>query len=150
MGLAVYVKTGIKVIEFQKYSSHQFEAIYMCLCHPDDMKAVQIIGLYASPTLQWDVLKEEINRFMHNIDTTSARTVIVGDFNMKSIMSMSINYSQNITYYMFDKYNMKQFIHGYTTVHNSTLDLCFSTYDTVISILWNHWSDHKIISFPIM
>ena len=114
------------------------------------MKPVQIIGVYASPTLQWDVLKEEINRFMHNIDTTSARTVIVGDFNMKSIMSKSINYNQNITDYMFDKYNMKQFVHDYTTVHNSTLDLCFSTHDTVISILWNHWSDHKIISFPIM
>ena len=30
-GLAAYVKTGIKVIEFQKYSSDQFEAIYMCV-----------------------------------------------------------------------------------------------------------------------
>ena len=47
-GLAAYVKTGIKVkiIEFQKYSSDQFEAIYMCLCQPDDMKPVQIIGVY--------------------------------------------------------------------------------------------------------
>ena len=65
----------------------------MCLCCPDDIKPVQIIGVYASPTLQWDVLKEEINSFMHNIDTTSARTVIVGDFNMKSIMSNCINYN---------------------------------------------------------
>ena len=39
-GLAAYVKTGIKVIEFQKYSSDQCEAIYMCLCCPDDMKPV--------------------------------------------------------------------------------------------------------------
>ena len=150
-GLAAYVKTGIKVIEFQKFDLINLKLyIYMCLCHPDDMKLVQIIGVYASRTLQWDVLKEEINRFMHNIDTTSARTVIVWDFNMKSIMSKSINYNQNITDYMFDKYNMKQFVLDYTTVHNSTLDLCFSTHDTVISILWNHWSDHKIISFPIM
>ena len=111
------------------------------------MKPLQIIGIYASPTLQWNVLNEEINGFMHNIDTTSERRVIVGDFNMKSIIS---NYNQNITDYMFDKYNMKQFVHDYTTVHNSTLDLCFSTHYTVISILWNHWSDHKIISFPIM
>ena len=51
---------------------------------------------------------------------------------------------------MFDKYNMKQFVHDYTTVHNSTLDLYFNIHDTVISILWNHWSDHTIISFPIM
>ena len=28
-GLAAYVNTGIKVIEFQKYSSDQFEAIYI-------------------------------------------------------------------------------------------------------------------------
>ena len=122
----------------------------MCLHHSDDMKPVQIIGVYASPTLQWDVLKEEINRFMHNIDTTSARTVIVGDFNMKSIMSKSMNHNQNITDYMFHKYNMKQFVHDYTKVHNSTLDLCFSTHDAVISILWSHWSDHKIISFPMV
>ena len=54
----------------------------MCLCHPDDMKPVQIIGVYASPTLQWDVLKEEINRFMHNIDTTSARTVIMWEISI--------------------------------------------------------------------
>ena len=33
-GLAAYVKTGIKVIEFQKYSSDQFEAIYMCVFIP--------------------------------------------------------------------------------------------------------------------
>ena len=46
-GLAVYVKTGIKVIEFQKYSSDQFEVVYMCLCHPDDMDPVQIISVYA-------------------------------------------------------------------------------------------------------
>ena len=87
---------------------------------------------------------------MHYIDTTSARTVIVGDFNMKSIMSKSMNYNQNITDDMFHKYNMKQFVHDYTTVHNSILGLCFSTHDTEIPILWNHWSDHKIISFPIM
>ena len=31
---------------------------------------------------------------------------------------------------------MKQFVLDYTAVHNSTLDLCFSTHDTVISILW--------------
>ena len=49
--LAAHVKTGIKVIEFQKYSSDQFETIYRCLCHPDDMKPVQIIVVYASPTL---------------------------------------------------------------------------------------------------
>ena len=29
-GLAAYVKTGIKVIDFQKYSCDQFKAIYMC------------------------------------------------------------------------------------------------------------------------
>ena len=50
-GLAVYVKTGIKVIEFQKYSSDQLEVIYICLCHPHDLKPVQIIGVYASPAL---------------------------------------------------------------------------------------------------
>ena len=142
-GVAAYVKSGIKVIEFQKYASDQFEALCVCLCCPDDMKPVQIIGVCLSPTLQWDVLKEGRNRYMHNIDTTTARTVIVGDFNMKSIMSKSINYNQNITDYMFHYYNMKQFVHDYATVHNSTLDLCFSTHDTVISILWNHWSDHK-------
>ena len=102
-GWAAYVKNGIKIIEFQEYSSDQFEAICVCLCHPDDMKPVQIMGVYASAVLQWDVLKEEINRFMHNIDTTSVRTVIVGDFNTKSIMSKSINYNQNITDNMFSK-----------------------------------------------
>ena len=30
-GLAAYVKTGIKVIELQKYSSDQFEAVYICV-----------------------------------------------------------------------------------------------------------------------
>ena len=33
-GLAAYVKTGIKVIEFHKYSSDQFEAIYMYVFTP--------------------------------------------------------------------------------------------------------------------
>ena len=88
--------------------------VCVCLCQPDDMKPVQTIGIYAPPTFQRDIQKEEINRFMHNIDTTSARTVIVGDFNLKSIMSKSINYTQNITDYLFHKYNMKQFVHDYT------------------------------------
>ena len=53
-GSAAYVKTAIKVSEFQKYSSDQFEAvyIYICLCHLDDMKPFQIIGVHGSPTLQ--------------------------------------------------------------------------------------------------
>ena len=87
--------------------------------------------------------RRKLNRFMHNINTTSARTVIVGDLNMISIMSTSMNYNQNITDYMFHKY--KQFIHDYTMVQNSILYLCFSTHDTVIYILWNQWSNHKII-----
>ena len=91
--------------------------VCVCLCHPDDMKPFQIIIVYASPTLQWDLLKKEINWFLHNPDTTSARTVTVGDFNMKSVMSKFINYNQNIADYMFHKYNMKQCVHDYIILH---------------------------------
>ena len=64
-------------------------------------------------------------------------------------MSKSIMYNQNVTDYMFHKYNMKQFVHDYTAVQNFATDLCFIIQYSNFYFV-EHWADHKIISFPIM
>ena len=69
-------------MEFQKHSSDQFEAIYIyvCLCCPDDVKPVQIMGVYASPTLQWDVLNE----------STAATQYIIGNISTKVLSDVHV------------------------------------------------------------
>ena len=96
--------------------------------------------------LKWNNFVKQMSGFMRDIDTNTVPTVILGDFNMKSIMSNKDNFNSNVTNFMYSNYNMTQFIENSTTNYNSTLDLLFSNKHVITTTIWNHWSDHRIIA----
>ena len=148
-GLIAYVKSGIQVLEEYKYTSKQFEAIHMCIHQTNQLVPIQIIGLYISPHCTFQHFVHVFQTFMQHIDTMSSPTVILGDFNMKSITKSNNNYNQRLEQYMLQEYNMRQYITEPTHDDGSTLDLCFSTHNIEPSVIWNHWSDHCIIAINV-
>ena len=80
-----------------------------------------------------------------NVITT--RCIIIGDFNMKSVLPNANDYHEKLTEHMLKKYNMKQYVNTSTTENGSILDLYFSNGSNIEHVVtWNHWSDHKIVS----
>ena len=148
-GLIAYAKSGIRVIEQQKYTSKQFEAIHMCVHHQRLLLPVQFIGVYVSPQCTFEHFQHMFETFMRNIDTMSSPTVLLGDFNMKSVTRREDNYNDRLQQYILHNYNMKQYIKEPTHDNDSTLDLCFSTNKIQTSVIWNHWSDHCIIAISL-
>ena len=84
---------------------------------------------------------------MKNIDIITTRCIIIGDFNMKSVLPNVNDYNQKLIEHMLKKHNMEQYVNTSTTENGSMLDLCFSNYSNIEHVVtWNHWSDHKIVS----
>ena len=146
-GLAIFVRNGVIVKEIHKLRSAGFEAMYVCLYKVGDSLPVQFISLYASPQIKFQNLIKNIDKLMLGVDLISAKCIILGDFNMKSILPHAENANATISHHMKEQYNIKQFVKCNTTEGGSMLDLCFSN-DTNIHcvVTWNHWSDHKIVS----
>ena len=71
--------------------------------------------------------------------------IIMGDFNMKSITGLEHGYNANLEKYMRDNFNFKQIVKEDTSIYQSVLDLCFTNENIQYSIIWNFWSDHKIV-----
>ena len=146
-GLAVFVKNHILVKEMRKLRSTGFEAFYICLYKVGDPQPVQFVSVYASPQIKFHILTKNIDELMIGVDLISAKCIILGDFNMKSIFPHTENANDQMIKHMQQQYNMKQFVTCSTTESGSMLDLCFSTEQNIDCVVtWNHWSDHKIVS----
>ena len=80
--------------------------------------------------------------------------IIMGDFNMKSITGLEHGYNAKLENYMRaklenymrDNFNFKQIVKEDISVYQSVLDLCFTNENIQYSIIWNFWSDHKIVA----
>ena len=119
----------------------------LCLHGIGDPQPVQFIYMYASPKITFEVLKNNIDESLNNTDVITTRCIIIGDFNMKSVLPNANDYNEKLTEQMLKKYNMKQYVNTSTTENGSILDLCFSNYSNIEHVVtWNHWSDHKIVS----
>ena len=150
-GPAIFVKNGILVKEIQKLRSTGFEALYSCLYKVGHLQPVQFIAVYASPQIKFKSLTKNIDELMLGIDLISAKCIILGDFNMNSILPCAKNANETIINYMKQQYNMKQFVKCSTTESGSMLDLCFSNEKNIDCLVtWNHWSDHKIVSAVLL
>ena len=148
-GMIAYVKDGIRVLEEHKYTSDKFEAIYMCVHEQPLLEPLQIVGIYVSPQSSYNHFIQNFENFMHHIDTLSCKTIIIGDFNMKSVTKQDENYNKKLEDHMKTNYNMTQFIEKPTHDKDSVLDLCFSTQQANTSLIWNHWSDHSIVAISM-
>ena len=72
--------------------------------------------------------------------------IIMEDFKMKSITGLVHGYNAKLEKYMRDNFNFKQIIKEDTSIFQSVLDLCFTNENIQYSIIWNFWSDHKIVA----
>ena len=147
-GIICYVKDTITVIEVQKRSCQLFEAIFVCVQHNNLPIPVQLIGIYVSPKCTFKELIHEIHDLMRDTDDR-CDTIIVGDFNMKSISGIDHEYNTKLEQHMKNYFNFNQVIHEDTSNYTSILDLCFTKSDVKTSVIWNYWSDHRILSVTL-
>ena len=133
-GLAAFAKSSIKLLEVQRYTSDHLECMYLCVPYPHEFEPIQLICVYVSPHLPWVTLQNTFDDFMTDIDSSPAKTIIMGDFNMKSIVN-DAKYNEKIIGHMKMKYNMMQYINECTTEHKSMLDLCFATCDITSTVI---------------
>ena len=146
-GLAAYVKDHLCLHEIHKQRNEGLESLYLCLHKIGDPQPVQFICMYASPKITFEVLKNNIDESSKNTDVITTRCIIIGDFNMKSVLPNANDYNEKLTEHMFVKYNMKQYVNASTTESGSILDLCFSNCSNIEHVVtWNHMSDHKIVT----
>ena len=147
-GLICFVKELIRVLDVQKISSSVFEAILVCVQHPQLPIAVQLIGIYVSPQCQFTKLKWQLDQIMKDIDITCSITIL-GDFNMKSITGLKQGYNHKLEQYMKKQFNLNQVIKEDTSNYASVLDLCFTNINIQTSTIWNYWSDHRILAVAL-
>ena len=97
--------------------------------------------------ITFEVLKKNIDERFKNIDVITTRCIIIGDFNIKSVLPNVNDYNEKLIEHMLKKHNMKQYVNTSTTENGSILDLCFSNCSNIEHVVTrNHWLDHKIIS----
>ena len=85
-GLAAYVKDHLHLCEIHKQWNESFESLYMCIHKKGDPQPIQFICMYASPKITFEVLKKNIDESFKNINVITTRCIIIGDFNMKSVL----------------------------------------------------------------
>ena len=64
---------------------------------------------------------------------------------MKSITGLEHGYNAKLEKYMRDNFNFKQIVKD-PSIYQSVLDVCFTNENVQYSIIWNFWSDHKIVA----
>ena len=64
---------------------------------------------------------------------------------MESITGLEHGYNANLEKYMRDNFNFKQIVKD-TSIYQVVLDLCFTNENVQYSIIWNFWSNHKIVA----
>ena len=84
-----------------------------------------LIGVYVSPQSSFDNFNQHFESFITHIDTSSTPTIIIGDFNMKSITKKEERYNEWLEHYMQRRINMTQYVNQSTHSSGSVLDLCF-------------------------
>ena len=63
---------------------------------------------------------------------------------MKSIAHLSKGYSGKVEKYTKENYNLRQIVRDFTS-YRSTLDLYFTNTEVNHILIWNHWSDHRMV-----
>ena len=66
----------------------------MCIHKKGDPQPIQFICMYVSPKITFEVLKKNIDESFKNIDSITTRCIIIGDFNMKSVLPNVNDYNE--------------------------------------------------------
>ena len=109
---------------------------------------MQLIGIYVSPKCKFQQLICELDDLMRDTDNT-CNTIVMGDFNMKSISGVNHQYNTKLEQHMKNRFNFNQVVEEDTSNNMSVLDLCFTRSDVKTSVIWNFWSDYRILSVTL-
>ena len=146
-GLVCYIKNNLRLLDMQKISSKNFESILICVQDRAVPLPIQLAAVYVSPQCKYSYCIQKLKDMLNDTDITCP-TIILGDFNMKSVTGKQHKYNDKLEQEMLQQYNLKQLIKEDTSHFSSIIDLCFTNRSTqaTSTIIWNFWSDHKIIS----
>ena len=86
------------------------------------------------------------DELMKNYYDVTYPIIIMGDFNIKSITGLEHDYNAKLEKYMGDNFDFKQIVKEDTSICQSVFNLCFTNENVQYSIIWNFWSDHKIVA----
>ena len=56
--------------------------------------------MYVSPKITLELLKNNIDESLKNMDVITTRCIIIGDFNMKSVLPNANDYNEKLTEHM--------------------------------------------------
>ena len=149
-GIISYINSSLKITHFcyifcnsiQNMSTEIIDTLYMNISHKN--KHISIFTIYNSPKNTYTNL---INHLLPKIDNEYLINILSSsvNFNIQQHTNDYLQLSSKLA-----KYNIKQYIHNYTTINNTTIDYVFTNMQiNKINILYAHCSDHNIIQLQI-
>lgn len=85
---------------------------------------------------------------MRDTDDT-CNTIVIWDFNMKSISDVNHQYNTKLEQHMKNWFKFNKVVEEDTSSYMLLLDLCFTRSDVKTSVIWNFWSDQRILSVTL-
>ena len=120
-------------------STQTIDTLYINISHKN--KNISNFAIYNTPKNTYTHL---INNLLPKIDNEyliNQHIIILDNFNIQHDTNNYLKLCSNLA-----KNNIKQYIHNYTTINNTTIDFVF-TYMQInkINTLYTHLSDHNVI-----
>ena len=140
-GLISYVRDTFHILGHETQTSQNYESIFLCVQHSYLPIPVQLISIYLSPQCPYVYFTKKFDEVMTDYYDVTCSMIIMGDFNMNSITGLEHGYNAKLEKYMRDKLQFQ------TNCKGGHINLSISTNENVqYSIIWNFWSDHKIVA----
>ena len=142
-GIISYIHNSVKINRIENMSTETIDTLHINISHQN--KHISILAIYNSPKNTYTNLTNHLLPKIHKEYLINKDILILSDFNIQHQTNVYLKLCSNLA-----KYNIKQYIHKYTTIHNTTIDFVFTNMPIKkINILYSHWSDHNIIQLQI-
>ena len=136
-GLAMYVKSCHKIVSSQTMSSNDLEWLAISVINTRSQNLYTIIVVYKAPTCKFEDFKAQIRSLAHRV--SSDKLIIVGDFNFDISRDRNRNFV-SLMKAVFPRTKMLSTLS--TAKENTTLDVCFTTFNASADIIACVWSYH--------
>ena len=138
-----YIHNSVTINRIENMSTETIDTLYINISYRN--KHISIFAIYNSPKNTYTNLTNHLLPKIHKEYLINKDILILGDFNIQHHTNDYLTLCSNLA-----KYNIKQYIHKYTTIHNTTIDFVFTNMQIKkINILYAHWSDHNIIQLQM-
>ena len=115
-------------------STEIIDTLYMKISHKN--KHISIFAIYNSPKNTYTNLINHLLPKKDNEYLINKHIVILSNFNIEQHDYLKLSSK-------LAKYNIKQYIHNYTTINNTTIELCLHKYankqnqHTLCTLIWS-------------